>query len=112
MAKTTTRGAFLTTLRQQSPSPADMWMRKLTGRVVMVGDCWVVDGELQRYVRIPLADGTGAMGQAHRLVFSTFNPDVDITDMHVHHVCCHAGYINPEHLVAMEPDEHRRVHAP
>lgn len=45
----------------------------------------------------------------HRAVYRLCVEDIT-DDLDVHHVCEQPGCINPEHLVALTPQQHRRVH--
>lgn len=87
---------------------SDTWMHKLAGRVERIGDCWAVDGNLHEYTRVHHRH-LGQVG-AHRLVYAEMHPDDDITGMHVHHTCEHAGCINPRHLMLVSESDHRHTH--
>ncbi len=89
---------------------SDSWMAVLSGRVQKIDGCWVVDGDRDTYARL-WDVATGSPQLVHRMVFRVFNPDTDITDMHIHHTCRTPGCIKPNHLVALTPAEHRAVHA-
>jgi hypothetical protein len=90
-------------------STDDTWMASLSGRVRIMGECWVVDGKSDTYGQL-FDSATGRQQPAHRLVFQVFNPDTDIADLHVHHKCHTKGCINPAHLEALTPSEHMSLH--
>lgn len=46
---------------------------------------------------------------AHRLAYSDENGGIP-TGYHVHHLCDNKVCINPDHLVALTPTEHKEVH--
>lgn len=46
---------------------------------------------------------------AHRLAYSDANGGIP-EGYHIHHLCDNKVCINPEHLVALSPGEHREVH--
>lgn len=83
------------------------WLARVGKRVVVMGDCWVVDGKRDTY-----PDGAigGVMELLHRAVYAEMHPDKDITDLHVHHECQCPGCINPAHLLALTPAEHAARH--
>lgn len=87
----------------------DTWMSELSGRVQIIGECWVVDGKPDTYAHL-YTPSVQRMQPVHRLVFDALNPDIDITDMHVHHKCHTKGCINPAHLEALTPSEHMSLH--
>ncbi len=47
---------------------------------------------------------------AHVFAYMDVNPDEDIWDMHIHHICENKKCVNPEHLVALTPGEHISLH--
>ncbi len=91
------------------PKPADRWLDLLQGRIKIVGDCWIVDGNEREYAR--LFSRVDGQQQAHRLVYAWLHPDENINDMHIHHECERPGCINPAHLTAMTPSDHSAHHA-
>lgn len=80
---------------------------KLGKRVVIMGDCWIVDGEPNVY---PKAGGQARAANAHRFVYCEIHAVVVPTDIHIHHTCEHPGCIRPDHLVALTAGDHQRVH--
>lgn len=83
-------------------------MARLGRRVVVMGDCWVVNGEPDTYHQIK--SGWGQM-PAHRFVYQDVTGDVLDRDMHVHHTCEVKGCIRPDHLEALSASDHMRYHA-
>lgn len=45
----------------------------------------------------------------HRCVFRLLDRDIE-PEMEVHHACENSACINPRHLVALTPTQHKRVH--
>ena len=83
------------------------WVARLGERIVIMDGCWIADGRVNEYASIAIGGVSEIM---HRAVFAEMHPDIDITDMHVHHTCERKGCINPSHLVALTPSEHQRLH--
>lgn len=83
------------------------WLTRVGKRVVVMGECWVVDGRRDHY-----PDGSigGVPELLHRAVYAETHPDEDISDMHVHHECLCPGCINPAHLTALTPSDHMALH--
>mgnify|MGYP003441490367 FL=1 len=82
--------------------PTDQ-LANLGKRVVVMGDCYVVDGEPDRY---PYAGGT----HAYRFVWESIHGPVGCDD-HIHHVCRTKGCIRPDHLQRLTRREHYDEHA-
>lgn len=84
-------------------------MTRLGRRVTIIGECWAVDGELDRYHAIHV--GGGAPMGAHRYVYSELHDVALISEQHVHHTCRHPGCIRPEHLQLVWAGDHAEHHA-
>jgi hypothetical protein len=83
-------------------------MTKIGRRVEVIADCWVIDGQIDVYAT---AGTRTRRGPAHRLVYSEVN-EVTVPDgVHIHHTCEHPGCVRPDHLVALDAGDHRRLHA-
>lgn len=82
-------------------------MIRLGRRVVIMGDCWVVNGEPDKYHQ--LESGRGQM-QAHRFVYQEVTGDVLDSGVHVHHTCEVKGCIRPDHLEALTASDHMSHH--
>ncbi len=91
-----------------SVAQSDTWMHKLAGRVQRMGDCWIVDGKPDEYVRV-FHRHYGQVA-AHRLTYAETHPDDDITGHHVHHTCERPGCINPAHLMLLSAEDHGQTH--
>jgi HNH endonuclease len=48
--------------------------------------------------------------KAYRIMYERHNGDIP-SGFHVHHKCENSACVNPRHLVALSPDDHRAVHA-
>lgn len=72
-------------------------------RVVVMGDCYVVDGDTDVYAH------AGGMN-AHRFVWESIHGPIGCDD-HIHHVCRTKGCINPDHLQRLTRREHCDAHA-
>jgi hypothetical protein len=84
-------------------------MTRLGRRVVIMGDCWVVDGEPDKYHSVHV--GGGQSVGAHRYVWQEVN-DISLHEFeHVHHRCHNPGCINPEHLRLMVDHRHSSYHS-
>ena len=58
--------------------------------------CWEWTGYKRLgYARISTK---GKSRQAHRELYKLTYPDLDITNLHLHHKCANRGCVNPEHL--------------
>lgn len=83
-------------------------MDRLGKRVVIMGDCWVVDGEPDKYHHVHV--GGGASMSAHRYVYQEVHDTALLSFVHVHHTCEVKGCIRPDHLRALYEDDHVRHH--
>jgi hypothetical protein len=81
---------------------------KLGKRVQIMGECWVVDGQMDVY---PQCGNRQRRGPAHRFVYSEVHDVTVPADVHIHHTCETPGCIRPDHLVAIQEGDHIRVHA-
>jgi hypothetical protein len=83
-------------------------MLSVGSRVEVRNDgCWIMDGDPDAY---GVVTRNGKQMRAHRLVFETFNPRINIESMHIHHTCGRPGCVNPAHLEALTPSEHTLLH--
>lgn len=82
---------------------------RLGARVVVMGDCWVVDGNTDKY---PTVEVFGKSERANRYIWrNTHGVGRLRSSIHIHHTCEVPGCINPNHLVALTNSDHKRVHA-
>ncbi len=82
-------------------------MRRLGERVVVLGECWIVNGEPYKYASVYVHTAYEA---AHRYVYAQTNDAILDSTVHIHHTCEHPGCINPAHLMAVTPGDHSRIH--
>jgi HNH endonuclease len=76
--------------------------------VPQANGCWLYQGKVDEYAR---AMGFGVKDvYVHRFVYEVLVEPVP-KGWHVHHKCETPGCCNPEHLVAVSPAEHRRLHS-
>jgi hypothetical protein len=74
-----------------------------------MGDCWVVDGERDKYAQLYYK---GRSEVATRYIWRTTHDLRSLRrGIHIHHTCECPGCVNPNHLVALEAGDHARVHA-
>ena len=76
---------------------------ELGKRVVVMGDCYVVDGNPDRYA-------SAGTSNAHRYVWESIHGPIGCDD-HIHHVCRTKGCIRPDHLQRLTRREHYDEHA-
>lgn len=69
--------------------------------------CWIMDGKPDRYAQ--LKDESGTVVPAHRWMFEFWVKPIAPL-MQVHHYCEKPGCVNPEHLTAVYPQQHRHLH--
>lgn len=96
-------GSYRTDARPIVTSRPTDHLAKIGKRVVVMGDCYVVDGDPDRY---SCAGGT----HSHRLVWESIHGPVGCDD-HIHHVCRTKGCIRPDHLQRLTRREHYDEHA-
>lgn len=84
------------------PAPTRDRIAELGKRVVVMGDCWVVDGNRDEYAS---AGGKNA----HRFIWESMHGPVGCDD-HIHHVCQVKGCIQPNHLIRLTPEMHHVLH--
>ncbi len=94
-----------------SPVPADV---RLTAHFTVdqsTDGCWNWTGALSSQGGYPgFTDDHGDFIYAHRLMYTqTYGPIPG--GFHVHHTCGSRVCINPNHLEALSPEEHRARHA-
>jgi len=80
---------------------------RLGRRVTIMGDCWVLNGEPDRYHTVE--SGWGPM-HAHRFVYQDVTGEVLDPTTHVHHICEVKGCIRPDHLEALSASDHASHH--
>lgn len=88
------------------------WLARLAGHVMVDGHgCWIYR-ERDEYHHMIVGTQFAAQGRiaAHRLVYGLIHDDL-ADELHVHHTCEQPACINPEHLIAMTPGDHKREHA-
>ena len=95
------RGASSRTLIIDKPRPDQL--ANLGKRAVVMGDCYVVDGDPDNY-------GWAGGMRAHRFVWESIHGPVGCDD-HIHHVCRTKGCIRPDHLQRLTRREHYDEHA-
>ncbi len=54
--------------------------------------------------------GMSNCGPTHRREYRKANPDIDITGLHLHHLCGVRACIKVEHLALLTSVEHRKLH--
>ena len=87
------------------PHPLD----GLGARVKVMGDCWVVDGDVDKY---PSVTDLNHTERANRYIWrQTHRIGRLPSAVHIHHTCEVKGCINPNPLVALTASDHRRVHS-
>lgn len=104
-AKVLTGGRPINPTRADEPTDT---LTRLGSRVVVMGECWVVDGQPDTY---PSAGNRQRRASAHRYVYGEVHEVTLPSNVHIHHICEHAGCIRPCHLVALDASDHGRVHA-
>lgn len=83
-------------------------MERLGARIVIMGDCWVVDGKPDRYHRMTYRGARTEL--AHRFVYAEVNDVTLGADDVIHHLCEVKGCVRPEHLHATTASDHKRIH--
>ena len=83
-------------------------MRRLGERVVVMGECFVVDGEPDRYSTLHVHT---RQESAHRYVYAETRGVVLRRDDVIHHLCEVKGCVRPDHLLATTAEDHGRLHA-
>ena len=71
--------------------------------------CWLWTGRLDEFGYGVFSD-KGRTVRVYRFVFETFNGPIP-RGWHLHHRCEVKDCCNPEHLQALTPSEHSRLHA-
>lgn len=84
---------------ERRPDP----LAALGERVVVIGECYVLDGDQDRY-------GWAGGIHAHRFVWESIHGPIGCDD-HIHHVCRTKGCIRPDHLQRLTRREHYEEHA-
>jgi hypothetical protein len=73
--------------------------------------CWLWTGCLSSQGEYPgFTDDEGNFIYAHRAMYIWTYGEIP-ADHHVHHTCENRLCINPDHLIALTPEEHRARHA-
>lgn len=86
----------------------DDWIARLADAITVTPDgCWVYGDEPSEYVKL---NPYGKVEGVHRLVYREIHGPIP-PRWHVHHTCEVPACINPAHLVALSPGDHRRAHA-
>jgi hypothetical protein len=72
--------------------------------------CWIVGDDPTKYTNIVLRGaGPGATVRAHRYVYDLMVGEIP-DGHHIHHTCEIPACINPAHLEALSPLDHKRAH--
>jgi hypothetical protein len=79
----------------------------MQSKITLVGDCWEWTGSRNPKGYGSVTNGKGASMLAHRRSYEIFNGPIP-DGFEVDHLCENTSCVNPAHLEAVTPEEHRR----
>lgn len=84
-----------------------------TGKLIITDDCWLWEGAKNSDGYAAIAWEGNYNGKGHRIMFSLYNPNIDIEGKVIRHTCDNPLCMRPDHLLVGNPydnvmDMHKR----